>query len=78
MNVQDHQDLGEREAKDNALAVAVPAGRGVGGALRSRQKPEKADKGSGGDSGGDNQSNENPATSGGAVSGGDPAATTQG
>lgn len=73
MSVQDHQDLGEREAKDNALAVAVPAGRGVGGALRSRQKPEKADKGSGGDSGGDNQSNENPATGGGAATGGDQA-----
>ena len=78
MNVQDHQDLGEREAKDNALAVGVPAGRGVGGALRSRQKPEKADKGSGGDSGGDNQSNENPATGGGAASGSDGDERSQG
>ena len=67
MNVQDHQDLGEREAKDNALAVAVPAGRGVSGALRSRQKPEKADKGKETP----DTSEENPATGGGAASGGD-------
>jgi conjugal transfer/type IV secretion protein DotA/TraY len=35
LGIQDHQDLGEREAKENALAVAMPVG---GGAARSLEK----------------------------------------
>ena len=52
MGVQDHQDLGERETKDNLLAVAAPGGRlnvgahlGGGGPDKNRNK----NKGGGGD-----------------------------
>jgi len=51
MGVQDHQDLGEREVKDNALAVAAPVGRGI--SMPMPGKPgQPGGKGNHGDSGG--------------------------
>lgn len=55
LGVQDHQDLGEREAKENALAVAVPVGGGAAQGMASQAKQLGAKLNKGKDGGGDKE-----------------------
>ncbi len=56
MGIQDHQDLGEREGKDNIMALGMPGGRSMAPALAGKapsDKPDKKGNGNGGGEGGE-------------------------
>ena len=49
MGIQDHQDLGEREGKDNIMALGMSGGRSMSPVIGGgKEKPDEPDKGNGG------------------------------
>src|SRR5690606_28913825 len=49
MGIQDHQDLGEREGKENIVALGMAGGRGMSPVMAGgKEKPDDPDKGKGG------------------------------
>ncbi|WP_265574843.1 hypothetical protein [Venatoribacter cucullus] len=49
MGIQDHQDLGEREGKENIMALGMAGGKGMSPIMAGgKEKPDDPDKGKGG------------------------------
>ncbi len=43
MGIQDHQDLGEREGKDNIMALGMPGGRGMAPSMAKKEMEKEKD-----------------------------------